>query len=138
MGFLDSLPVKLAPIESEALEHVEDTWLDAAYEAKLARSGDDLNPIANARVVVEALIGSSANVAAAAANGSSASVSTPSLNPMFAPPDLSAVEADEAIEPEALPDNATEEELLAYAASHPLAKKAMRIFRAKIVEVKRT
>ena len=138
LGFLDSLPVKLAPIESEALEHVEDTWLDAAYEAKLARSGDDLNPITNARVVVEALIGSPANVAAAAANGSSASVSTPSLNPMFAPPDLSAVEADEAIEPEALPDNATEEELLAYAASHPLAKKAMRIFRAKIVEVKRT
>ena len=138
LGFLDSLPVKLAPIESDALEHIEDTWLDAAYEAKLARSGDDLSPIANASIVVESLIGTSAGVAVAAANGSSASISTTSLNPMFAPPDLSAVEADEAIEPEALSDDATEEELLAYAASHPLAKKAMRIFRAKIVEVKRT
>jgi DNA polymerase-3 subunit gamma/tau len=138
LGFLDSLPVKLAPIESEALEHVEDTWLDSAYEAKLARSGDDLCPIANARIVAEALIGNSANVSAAAAGGSSVSIPSPSLNPMFAPPDLSAIEADEEIEPEALPADATEEELLAYAASHPLAKKAMRIFRAKIVEVKRT
>ena len=40
LGFLDSLPVKLAPIESEALEHVEDTWLDAAYERKLELTGD--------------------------------------------------------------------------------------------------
>src|SRR5215203_2358740 len=36
LSFIDSLPVKLAPIDSEALEHVEDSWLDAAYELKLA------------------------------------------------------------------------------------------------------
>jgi hypothetical protein len=51
------------------------------------------------------------------------------------PPDLDPVQ--EEYEPVTLPENATEEELLAYAANHPLAKRAMRIFRAKIVEVTR-
>jgi hypothetical protein len=39
--------------------------------------------------------------------------------------------------PSPLPADATDEDLLTFAASHPLARKAMRIFRAKIVSVKR-
>ncbi|MEO6333785.1 MAG: DNA polymerase III subunit gamma/tau [Pyrinomonadaceae bacterium] len=137
LSFLDSLPVKLAPIDSEALEHVEDTWLDSAYELKLERSGDDLFPILTAAALVESLFGKVAieTMSRPAQNGSAASAAAPALSPVFVPPDLTS--ADEDYEPSILPENATDEELFAYAANHPLAKKAMRIFRAKIVEVKR-
>ena len=136
LGFLDSLPVKLAPIESEALEHVEDTWLDAAYERKLELTGDDLLPIQRASDMAETLFGKQpiGNVSSSAANGASASAAAPALSMVYAPPDL---EEEEVPLPEALPANATDEDLMNYAANHPLARKAMRIFRAKIVSVKR-
>ena len=136
LGFLDSLPVKLAPIESEALEHVEDTWLDAAYERKLELTGDDLLPIQRASDMAETLFGKQpiGNVSSSAANGASASTAAPALSMVYAPPDL---EEEEVPLPEALPANATDEDLMNYAANHPLARKAMRIFRAKIVSVKR-
>jgi DNA polymerase-3 subunit gamma/tau len=138
LGFLDSLPVKLAPIDAEALEHVEDTWLDAAYDRKLANSGDDLLPIEGADALIRSILGKSAAESATRtnSNGSTASAAAPAMTPVYLPPDLDT--ADEESEPDALPENATDEELLAYAANHPLAKKAMRIFRAKIVSVKRT
>ncbi|HUR98490.1 MAG TPA: DNA polymerase III subunit gamma/tau, partial [Pyrinomonadaceae bacterium] len=136
LSFIDSLPVKLAPIESEALEHVEDAWLDSAYELKLARSGDDLLPILAAASLAENLFGKVAGEPAShhAANGSNGTAAAPALSAVFVPPDLDPV--DEEYEPVNLPPNASKEELLAYASNHPLAKKAMRIFRAKIVDVK--
>ena len=139
LSFVDSMPVKLAPIDPEALEHVEDTWLDAAYEKKLQRSGDDLSFIPNASALVENFLGKAADesVSHSASNGSTASAAAPALSTVYAPPDLSAQEEEESHQPDALPENATDEELIAYATSHPLAKKAMRIFRAKLVEVKR-
>src|SRR5262249_54501199 len=47
LDFLKTVPVRLPPIPSEELEHVEDAWLDEAYERKLSWSGDDLAPIAD-------------------------------------------------------------------------------------------
>jgi hypothetical protein len=136
LSFIDSMPVKLAPIDAELLEHVDDTWLDAAYENKLERSGDDLSPMADASRLVVDLLGKSvaAGVGHAAANGSAAAAA-PALSLAYTPPDFS--ESDDIPEPASLSENATDEELLAYASNHPLARKAMRIFRAKIVEVTR-
>jgi len=136
LSFIDSMPVKLAPIDAELLEHVDDTWLDAAYENKLERSGDDLSPMADASRLVVDLLGKSvaAGVGHAAANGSAAAAA-PALSLTYTPPDFS--ESDDIPEPASLSENATDEELLAYASNHPLARKAMRIFRAKIVEVTR-
>ncbi|MEO8041086.1 MAG: DNA polymerase III subunit gamma/tau [Acidobacteriota bacterium] len=138
LGFLDSLPVKLAPIDAEALEHVEDSWLDAAYDRKLGQSGDDLLPIAGAAKLIQNILGTSTGESATRTthNGSAATAAAPAMSPVYLPPDLDS--NDEESEPAPLPENATPEELMAYAANHPLAKKAMRIFRAKIVEVKRT
>jgi DNA polymerase-3 subunit gamma/tau len=137
LGFLDSLPVKLAPIDAEALEHVEDSWLDAAYDRKLAQSGDDLLPIPGASVLVESILGKVGSEISTRplSNGAAASAVAPALSPVYLPPDLGSDE--EEAEPATLPENPTQEELIAYAANHPLAKKAMRIFRAKIVDVKR-
>jgi DNA polymerase-3 subunit gamma/tau len=136
LGFLDSLPVKLAPIESEALEHVEDTWLDAAYDRKLELTGDDLFPIQGASDLAESLFGKQpiSNVSASASNGSAASAAAPAFSSVYAAPHL---DEEEVPEPVAPPANATEEELMTYAANHPLARKAMRIFRAKLVSAKR-
>ena len=138
LSFIESLPVKLPPIDSEALEHVEDTWLDAAYEKKLARSGDDLSPIPNASALIETLIGKQSVPAAAAisTNGSSGSAAAPAFATSFTPP---AFEEQEQMDQPAAPgSNASEEELRAYAASHPATRTAVRIFRAKIVSVTRT
>jgi DNA polymerase III subunit gamma/tau len=136
LGSVDALPVKLPPIPPEELEHAEDNWLDNAYEEKLARSGDGLAPIENASAMVAALVGfssgSNAVVTAAYGNGHQ----TYELeNPVFTPPTFDDAGTDTAL-PE-LPENPTEEQLLAYAQAHPRVKKAMRIFRAKIVEIKK-
>ena len=137
LSFIESLPVKLPPIDSEALEHVEDSWLDAAYEKKLARSGDDLFPIPNASALIETLIGKqSASAVAASANGASGSAAAPAFATTYTPPTF---EEDGPVEAPALPNaDATEEELRAYAASHPATRTAMRVFRAKIVSITRT
>ena len=136
LGFLDSLPVKLAPIESEALEHVEDTWLDAAYDRKLQLTGDDLFPIHGAADLAESLFGKQpvVNAATSGSNGSAASAAAPALSQVYAAPDM---DEEEVPVPPALPADATDEDLMTFAANHPLARKAVRIFRAKIVSVKR-
>lgn len=141
LSFLASMPVKLPPIDSEELEHIEDTWLDNAFEEKLLLSGDDLSPISDVSKVMASVFGSNGTQAprspAGFANGSSAAAAAAKLdNPVFTAPVFD--NAEEQAEIPTPSANATEEELLAYAHNHPIAKRAMRIFRAKIVEVKRT
>lgn len=131
IGDIDSMPIKLPPISAEDLEHVEDKWLDDAYEDKLERSGDDLMPITSAALFVKELFVASDKPA----NGNGG-VSVPAVVPtIFTPPSFD--EDDAPVELPALSDNPTEQELLAYAHAHPVVKKAMRVFRAKITEVKR-
>jgi len=86
--------------------------------------------------IVTALVGkSSMEATPVVTNGSAASAAAPALSQVFTPPVHE--ESDETSEPSRLPDNATDQESLAFAQSHPVAKRVMRVFRAKIVEVKR-
>ena len=136
LSFIETLPVKLPPIESEALEHVEDSWLDAAYEKKLARTGDDLAPIANATALIEAIIGKQAVAVVASSNGAGGSAAAvAAFEPIYAPP--AHEEPADAEEPASLPDAATDDDLVRYARSQPSIRTAMRVFRAKIVSVDR-
>ncbi|MGD9629798.1 MAG: DNA polymerase III subunit gamma/tau [Pyrinomonadaceae bacterium] len=131
-GFVNSLPVKLPPISSEDLEHVEDKNLDALFEQKLEWSGDDLLPIKGADAMAAALSGTpAADRSVANSNGSAAAPARAPLNIQI--PDFSA--EDEPVELPVLGESPTKEELLQYAKAHPLARKAMRIFRAKITDV---
>jgi DNA polymerase III subunit gamma/tau len=137
---LSLMPVKLPPISSEELEHVEDNWLDADYERKLQHLGDKLFPIENASQIVEFVIGTNQanNVGATieASNGNAAAAFAPAKNqPIFVPPDFD--DDDDESEIFELSDDPTEEEMLRYAHAHPLVKKALRIFRGKIIEVKK-
>ncbi len=135
--FIDAMPVRLAPIDSEELEHIEDIWLDDAYERKLQILGDDLIPIPNASKLVEILLGADSSVQSAVtietSSGSGAAFA-PAKEPFaFVPPGYEEEISEEIPE---LPENPTDEELWKYAENHPLVKKALRIFRGKIVEVK--
>lgn len=134
----DSFFVKLPPITSEDLEHIEDNWLDTSYEEQLLRAGDSLNIIANVSILVSQLLGAAGDAAAkfetpasggaAAFAPAKAAEKTTSIAPVFEPEKISD-------EMPVLPENPTEAELLRYAENHPKVKLAMRIFRAKIVGV---
>jgi len=132
-----SMPVKMPPISAEELEHFDDDKLDTAFENRLRRAGDDLLPVKNALQIAEELIGVKAADAFAGisenANGSAAAPAR--AKPVFEIPDFDT--ADEPDEMPVLPENPTDEEMLAYAQSHPLVKKVLRAFRGKIVEVKK-
>lgn len=134
LSSIDSLPIKLPPIASEDLEHVEDGWLDNAYEEKLARSGDDLSPFRNASALIASIGVFNSNGAGNGGNGRGVHSSVVE-NPAYALPAFETEEAQEQLP--TLPENPTDEELLAYAQAHPRVKKAMRVFRAKIVEIRK-
>ena len=136
---LAAMPVKLALMTAEELEHVEDAWLDADFERKLIQSGDKLIPIKNVAALVELLLDNSERNLFADRNESSGGepeILTVKPKSNFVMPAFE----EEAISEEmpVLPENPTQEQIWQYAENHPLVKKAMRIFRGKIIEVTRT
>ena len=127
----------MSPISSEELEHIENTWLDTAYEAALIETGDDLRPIADAPKWMEKLFGSAPETTAGRlshSNGHSATAAAPARD---APSIIPVYQSEEDEELPELDENPTEDELMNYAAAHPVVKKALRIFRAKVVEVRK-
>lgn len=122
-------PVSLPPLSSVDLEHIEDPKLDDAYDQLLARTGDDLLPIAGVDSLVESFIGRAAYSVTGAANGGGAAaaarrVLSPEVQPTTIVADLPQLSADP-----------TEEELLAYAHAHPSVQAAIRVFKAKVVSI---
>lgn len=135
LSFIASLPVKLPAISSEDLEHFEDKALDEAYERKLELTGDDLLPISSALEIAALAIGTPQRMDPISAN-SGGTAAAPARSPLsISIPDFEI--EDESVELPKLSENPTNEELLAYAKAHPTVRKAMRIFRAKIVSVEK-
>lgn len=135
LDFVNSLPVKLAPISSEELEHVEDKLLDAAFETKLERSGDDLLPIRGAADIAMKALGIREDPSNSLSAGSNGSAAAPARQPLnITMPDFEAQGPSELPD---LSDNPTEKELFAYANAHPNVRKAMRIFRGKVIAVEK-
>lgn len=135
--FLASIPIKLPPISSEELEHFEDKSLDELYERRLSLLGDNLFPIKNASKLVEIAIQSNQTeiVKFETSNGKSAAAFAPAFDISPYMPKLDEDESETDLPK--LSENPTEAEMLEYAQAHPLVKKAMRIFRAKIVSVEK-
>ncbi len=135
-----NMPSKLPPISSEELEHIEDNKLDDAYEAKLQRLGDNLYPIKNASKIIEVLLGENYDDGVSAiietsSNGSGTAAAPARKKTVFEIPVFET--EDETLPLPELSDDPTEEELWHYAQSHPVTKKLIRIFRGKLVEVKK-
>lgn len=133
LAFVNSLPVKLPPIASEELEHVEDKVMDGQFERKLEWSGDDLMPIRGAVSLATSLLGSQQAVASANGNGTAAAPARAPLNIQI--PDFTVEDTGPELPPP--PEGASEEELLAYANSKKAVQLVKRIFRAKVTAVKK-
>jgi DNA polymerase-3 subunit gamma/tau len=134
LEFLKSMPVRLPPIPSEELEHVDDQWLDQAYELKLTRSGDDLSPI-------RALAAWAATLGSETTNGNRTIGTNANANsPSAAAVAIALAESQTTVESEntdipQLPQDPTLEDLRSYALAHPAVKNALKVFRGKLTAV---
>ena len=137
LSFLNNLNPPLPDVDPELLEHIEDDWLDNAYERKLIASGDDLQPIKSAANLVDEAVKkrSHADSHVAEANGSAAAsaVAPARATAVYLPPQI---DRGTQIMPE-LSADPTEEELLAYAQEHPVVRSALRIFGGTIRSVQK-
>ncbi|MGB7068328.1 MAG: DNA polymerase III subunit gamma/tau [Pyrinomonadaceae bacterium] len=124
----ESIPPRLLPLTEEDLAHAADTWLDIDYERKLLQSGDDLSPLSDAKGLAELIIGPQTP------NTTVATVAAPARNIAEIMPTFDEFETP-ANDVE-LPESPTPEQLEDFAASQPLVRKALRIFRARIVDVR--
>ena len=135
---IETMPLKFPPISSEDLEHIEDTWLDDAYERKLQGLGDDLKPLQTASNIVKILLAENRDNNLTAkietSNGAAAATAPAKIKTNFVIPTFE----EESNEIPVLPENPTEEQMWEYAQNHPLVKKALRIFRGKLIEVRKT
>jgi hypothetical protein len=131
--------VRLPHLTSDDLEHFDDARLDDAYEEKLFRTGDDLSPIGNAVAIVEKLLGVLSERLRPMASQPVGNGSMAGAAPAFETSNLKdkIVPKLEAVEMPKLAGDPTETELLEYAGAHPAVRTAMRVFRAKIVDVKK-
>ena len=134
---IESMPFKLPPIAAEELEHIEDTWLDEAYERRLQQAGDSLKPIPNATQIIQLLLDGSReqDVSAIIETPDGDNFAAARIKPNFIIPEFE--DEDESAEIPVLPENPTEEQLWEFAQKHPLLKQALRIFRGKLIEVRR-
>ncbi|MEK7724338.1 MAG: AAA family ATPase, partial [Acidobacteriota bacterium] len=87
--FFDNLPVRMPEISAEDLEHVEDSKLDAAYEERLLREGDDLKAIKNASQIVAKLLSANIVTQAVSTNGTAAAPAKSKPKTNFQIPDFS-------------------------------------------------
>ncbi|MDQ2747746.1 MAG: DNA polymerase III subunit gamma/tau [Acidobacteriota bacterium] len=135
---ISAMPIKMLPISAEELEHIEDNWLDEAYDRKLQFLGDNLKPITDASSIVEIMLAESRGSDLAAvietSNGAAAATAPAKSKPIFVMPDFG---ENESTEIPILPENPTEEQMWEYAAGHPLVKKALRMFRGELIEVRK-
>jgi len=135
-AFFDSIPVRMPEISAEDLEHFEDKKLDEAYEERLLREGDDLKVIKNASQILATILTAPVVTPIPSTNGTAAAPAKAKPKIDFKIPDFSTEpETTEIIE---LSDNPTEEEMRRYAENHPAVKRALRIFRGKIISVTKT
>lgn len=133
-----SMPkARLASLTSEELEHFDDPRLDDGYEEKLSLSGDTLLPLAGVKQLVIDLFGieETLPVRTAASNGT-AVATAPKRDMSHLIPDLG--RNDSPIEMPVLSADPDPAELRRFAESHPTIRTAMRVFRAAVVEAKRT
>jgi hypothetical protein len=129
------LVTKLEPLTSIELEHVADEKLDDAYEMALLRAGDDLSPIPGAPSLVDRLLGRASGTSVSAGTAAAAIAPARDIS-RFTPPIIE--EDNEPVEQIVLSADPTEEELRAYARSLPSVRRLIRLFKAEIVEIKRT
>jgi len=133
-------PSRLPTLSSAELEHIEDARLDVDYEEKLRLTGDDLQPIKGFDKILDMFLGIRPasiqnSTPMSASKGSAATGTAPAFDVVKFRDEF--VPKEESVELPVLSDDPTDAELLEYANAHPAVRAAKRIFRAKIVEVRK-
>ncbi len=134
----DDLPSKIPPRTAEELEHFDAPALDSAFEEAVLRSGESMvflrvNPELKGQIVPAA---AAAAQAVAAGSYRNYERDRERVIPDFARPPA---EPDEDLTmPEPPPKDASPDVLLEYAKNRPDVRKVLRLFRAELVEVRRT
>ncbi|MBX3245117.1 MAG: DNA polymerase III subunit gamma/tau [Acidobacteria bacterium] len=129
LSFVGDLPSKLPQRSAAELEHYEDARLDDAYEEKLEQNGETNTQIPGIQQIVRSLLAERPSERVIDAEARARDLAA------FAPP----VFDDEGpAEPIILPPDPTPEQLAEYARSLPEVRKVLRLFRAEIVEVKKS
>ena len=123
----------MAPISSEDLEHVEDKKLDAAYESHLERTGDDLMPLPTVRELLDSLIADDG------LDEDGEKILDTSNRAIGIAVSMGA-EDDEDVETELpeLPSDPSNEQLIEYASLHPDVRPILKLFRGKVISVKKS
>jgi len=134
LSFLDKLPVRLADISTERLEHHDHERLDNAYEELLYRSGDQ-RPLENVVGLIAAFGEEKAfSVSAGASNGSNERLSP---SKVLDTPTTSTVEPAPDIPVPTLGENPTDDELKAYAEAHPIIKRVAAALHAQVISARK-
>lgn len=128
-------PAYLPPLTSEELAHFEDPRWDDAYEERLLLTGDNLKPISTADTLIRMLFGASEPqpIVRAEPMAVTAAAAKPAFDVERFKAEITPPEPDIPL-PELGPDP-TSDELQHYARAHPAVRSAIRVFRARIVEV---
>lgn len=134
----DDLPSKIPPRTAEELEHFDAPALDSAFEEAVLRSGESMvflrvNPELKAQMVPAA---AAAAQAVAAGSYRNYERDRERAIPDFARPP--AKPDEDLTMPEPPPKDASPDVLLEYAKNRPDVRKVLRLFRAELVEVRRT
>ena len=132
------MTVRLASLSSEELEHAKDEKLDDRYDEQLELSGDNLTPIAAAKDLVGQILGIVEQLPIMPPNGRSqtAAATAPTRDMSHLIPEIGRKEAP--LPMPVLAADPTPDDLLAFANAHPTVHFAKKIFRATVVEAKRT
>jgi DNA polymerase III subunit gamma/tau len=132
--FMANITVRLPPISSEDLEHAEDAKLDAAFEERLIREGENITIIKNAaKIIADVLAFNTLETANGSGLETTQVKKSEPIN--FEMPDFSNDEISTEIP--ILPENPSEEDLWKFANNHPAVNRALKIFRGKIVKVEK-
>lgn len=124
--------VKVAPISSVDLEHFPEDKLDEAYRLRLEREGEDLRPIRNASTFVSTIIKSSESEPSAHTEQEASRVRQSVVELPIPEPRINAGPVA------VLSENPSESELRSYAESHPDVQKVLKVFRGRILEIKKS
>ena len=128
------MPVRMLPISSEELGHSDEKRLDSEFENHLRRLGDDLLPIRSLRGMLKTF--EVVDVEDAKSEIEDERQSATPNRAMDIALDMGN-ELPETGKMPVLPDNPTDDDLLNFAENHPSVKAVLRLFRGKIVDVKK-
>jgi hypothetical protein len=132
----ESIPSRSVPVSPEDLEHVEDKYLDAAYDEALLCEGDNLRPIPKGEEVLAEFFGEARKMAVETGVKTASTESRENNKALDIASRMSEEHEDDGEMPE-LPANPSEDDLLEYASKHPAVKSVARLFRGKVISVKK-